>query len=54
MFDAVKITENDDPDIYVYTGYGIGFDLRSEFSLPNDSMGKNVIIFGFDISSSVE
>ena len=37
----------------VYTGYGIGFDSRSEFSLPDGSMGKNVIIFGADRSSSV-
>ena len=36
----------------MYTGYGIGFDLRSEFSLPGGSMGKNFIIFGADMSSS--
>ena len=27
--------------------------MRSEFSLPDDSVGKNVIIFGVDMSSSV-
>ena len=37
----------------MYTGYGIGFNLRSEFSLPDSSAGKNVIIFGVDMSSSV-
>ena len=26
--------------IQIYSGYGIGFDLRSEFSLPDGSMGK--------------
>ena len=40
-------------DKYVYTGYGIGFDLRSELSLPDGSVGKNVVIFGADMSSSV-
>ena len=34
-FGAFKITKNADLDKYVYTGYGIGFDSRSEFSLPN-------------------
>ena len=33
--------------------YGIGFDLRLEFSVPDGSVGKNVIIFGVDMSSSV-
>ena len=40
-----------DQDKYVYTGYG--FDSRSEFSLRDGSMGKNVIIFGVNMSSSV-
>ena len=42
---------NADPDQFVYTGYGIGFNLRSEFSLLDGSMGKNAIIFGADMSS---
>ena len=29
------------------------FDSRSEFSLPDGSMGKNVIIYIVDVSSSV-
>ena len=33
--------------------YGIGFDLHLEFSVPDGSVGKNVIIFGVDMSSSV-
>ena len=33
--------------------YSIRFDSRSEFSLTDGSMGKNVIIFGADTSSSV-
>ena len=53
MFGAVKVTKNADPDKYKYSGSSIGFDSRSEFSLFDGSMGKNVIIFGADINSSV-
>ena len=35
------------------SGYGFGFDLRSEISLPDGSAGKNVIIFGDNLGSSV-
>ena len=44
--------KNADPDKYIYSDY-IGFDSRSEFSFTNDRMGKNVIIFAPDRSSSV-
>ena len=47
------LTKNADPDKYVYTIYGTEFDLRSEFSLSDDSMGKTFIIFGGDMSSPV-
>ena len=53
LFGGVKLAKNADPVKYVYTGYGIGFDSRSEFSLPDVSLGKNVIIFVVDMSSSV-
>ena len=53
LFRGVKLAKNADLDKYVYTGYGIGFDSRSEFSLPDGGMGKNVIIFEVDMSSSV-
>ena len=53
LFGSVKLTNNVDLDKYVYTGYGIGFDSRSEFLLPDGSMGENVIYFGADMSSSV-
>ena len=33
------------------SGYDIGFNTRMEFSLPDGSVGKNVIIFGVNISS---
>ena len=53
LFGGVKLAKNADPDKYVYSGYIIGFDSRSEFSLPDGSVGKNVIIFGVDLSWSV-
>ena len=49
----VKLAKNVDPDKYVYTDYGIGFNSRSEISLPGGSVGKNVIAFGADMSSSL-
>ena len=53
MFRSVKLTKYADPDKYKYSGYGIGFDSCSEFSLPDGNLSKNVIIFGVDMSSSV-
>ena len=38
---------------YSYSGYGIGFDTREEYSLPDVSVAKDFIIFGADMSSSV-
>ena len=53
LFGSVKLTKNVDPDKYKYSGYSIGFDSRSEFLFTDGSMGKNVIIFGTEMSSSV-
>ena len=53
LFGSVKLPKNADRDKEVYSDYGIRFDLRSEFSLTDGSVGKNVIIFGVDMSSSV-
>ena len=36
-----------------YSGYGIGFDRRSSFSLPIGGFGQNKLIFGADMSSSI-
>ena len=52
MFGSVKLIKNADPDKCKYSGYVDGFDTCSEFSLLDDSIGKNVIIFGVDMSSS--
>ena len=53
LFESVKITKNADRDKCKYSGYGIGFDFRSEFLFTDGSFEKNVIIFGTDMSSSV-
>ena len=53
LFGGVTLAKNADPDKHVCTVYGIGFDSRSEFSLPNGSVAKNVIIFGAGMTSSV-
>ena len=43
LFKGVKLAKNVDPYKFVYTGYGIGFNLRLEISLPGGSVSKNVI-----------
>ena len=53
FFRAVKITKNANPDNGIYTGYDTGLNTRSEFSLLDDSMRKNAIIFWVDMISSV-
>ena len=52
LFGAVSLAKHVDIDQYKYSGYGIGFDRKGEFSFGNRS-GRNVIIFGVDMSSSV-
>ena len=54
MFEAVKLIKNAKLDENSYSQYGTGFDSRSEFSLPDGSMGKNFYIFGTDMSCSVQ
>ena len=52
LFGAVSLTKNADFDKYKYSGYGIGFDRKGKFSVGN-GFGRNYIIFGVDLSSSV-
>ena len=54
LFGAVKLTKNADFDKYVHSGYGIGFDRHGRFSFPGTGLGRNVIIFGVDMSSSTK
>ena len=53
LFGSVKLTKNADIDKYRYSGYGIKFDRETSFLFGND-FGKNVIIFGVDMSSSTK
>ena len=53
LFGNVKIIKNAGPNKYCQSGHGTGFDSHSLFSIPNFDQGKNVIIFGIDMSSSV-
>ena len=53
LFGAVSLTKHADIDQYKYSGYGIGFDRKGEFSFGSNEFGRNVIIWGVDMSSSV-
>ena len=54
LFGAVTFTKNVDIDKYKYSGYGIGFDRHGLFSHPNGGSGRNVKIFGVDLSSTTK
>ena len=51
LFGAVKLTKHPDIDKYKYSRYGIRFDRKGFFSLGNE-IGRNVTVFGVDMSSS--
>ena len=54
LFGAVNLTKNADIDKYRYSGYRGGFDRKGSFSLPGGNRyGKNTIIFGADMNSSI-
>ena len=52
LLGAAGLTKNADIDQYKYSGYGVGFDRKNEFSFGN-GYGKNVIIFGANMNSAV-
>ena len=54
LFGAVSLTKNAEIDRCGYSGYGIGFDRHGSFSFPGTGLGRNVIIFGVDMSSSTK
>ena len=54
MFGAVTLTKNADIDKYKYSGYGIGFDRHGKFSFTGTGLGRNITIFGVDMSSSTK
>ena len=51
LFGAVKSTLHINIDLYKYSGYVTGFDRKGYYSIGNEN-GRNVIIFGVDITSS--
>ena len=53
-FGAVKITNTtkSDTDRWQYSDYGIGFDSKGEITHSNGNYGRNVFIFGVDLSNS--
>ena len=53
LFGAVTLIKNADIEKYKYSGYGIGFDRRSSFSF-GGGFGQNVLIFGVDMSTSIQ
>ena len=61
LFGAMKITKNTDSSKNNYTGYGLYFDEGGEFghtvkqgNFNRTTNAKNVIIFGVDMSSSIQ
>ena len=53
LFGAVSLTKHADIDQYKYSGYGIGFDRKGNFSFGSNGFVRNIIIFGTDMNSSV-
>ena len=51
LFDATNIVKSSDKEKWVYSGYGIAFDVADSWNFDND-FARNVIIFGVDNSSS--
>ena len=51
LFGAVSLTENVNIEKYKYSGHEIGFGKHGFFSHPSGGTGRNVIIYGIDMSS---
>ena len=51
---AARLTKNAGIDKYKYSGYGIRFDKHGCFSHFSGGTGRNVIIFGVDMSLSTK
>ena len=56
LLGADSLTKNVDIDKYKYSGYGygIGFNRQRSFSFPGIGLGKKIIIFCVDMSSSTK
>ena len=53
LFGAVSLAKHVAIDQYKYSGYGIVFDRKGEFSFGSNGFGRNIIILEADMSSSV-
>ena len=53
LFVTVKLIKNADSNKYSYSERGVSFDIRGTFSFKNGVLGRNVIISGADMSSSL-
>ena len=53
LFGTVSLTKHVDIDKYKYSGYRIGLDRGGGFSF-GKGFGRNLIIFGVDVSSSTK
>ena len=53
LFGAVSLTKSAHIDKYKYSGYGIGFDRGEGYLLHSGRFGRNITIFGVDMTSSV-
>ena len=51
--DAARPNDTKDPDNFIYTGWGIGFDCNGIFGQFQDDTARNVIIFGVDMPGSI-
>ena len=54
LFGAVSLTKHIDIDKYEYLEYGIGFNRHRFFSHLGDGTGRNLILFGVDVSLIIE
>ena len=54
FFGAVKLTKNNGVNNYKYSGYPIRFYGHGSFSYPGTGVGRNVIVFGVDMSSATK
>ena len=54
LFGAVSLTKNADINKYKYSGYGTGFDRHGNFSFLGTGLGRKLIVFGVDMSSSTK
>ena len=50
LFRVVKLTKHTGVNNCRYSGYGIRFDRHGSFSYPGIGVGRNVIIFGVNMS----